>query len=159
MRGMRFTACFTLASVNDEIIDRAFQACQQAAVCELDDEPRGLLQVQPLQTATANGPPLKRGCRSTCPVARSFLTSEACATVIQHALLECAVPGMQKTAVARCQNQPRTKQDGELRRQLGELLRATCRMVCIACARSSRRAQKCATLCFKGQAILATLRP
>ena len=33
---MRFTACFSLASVNDEIIDRAFQACQQAAVCELD---------------------------------------------------------------------------------------------------------------------------
>ena len=42
---MKFTTSFSLASVNDEIIDRAFQACQQAAVSELDDEPRDLLQV------------------------------------------------------------------------------------------------------------------
>ena len=101
----------------------------------------GLLQVLPLQTATGNTT-LKRGCRSTCPVARAFLICGACATVIQDALLECAVPDLQKTAVDRCQDQPRVQQDGELRRQLGELLRATCRMVCIAYARCSRRAQK-----------------
>ena len=56
-----------------------------------------------------------------------------------------AVRDIQKTrrGKVRVLTMEQVQQDGELRGQRGELLRATCRMVCIACAQFQARTKMC----------------
>ena len=78
LRGMRFTACFSLASVNDEIMDQAFQACQQAAICELHSQKHAYYKFYVFKLPKRTEADVRRGCRSTCTVGHKPPTRSAC---------------------------------------------------------------------------------